>query len=192
MGPDLMAQGGRYGYALHAAASKNRTERVHQLLDLGVEIEARGDNGDTPLYAAAYQGHDQTVQVLLDRGADVEALGGGHWTALEAAASKRHWRIMQRLLDNGADGNVQGVEYACITVTASITTHRLLLPLSDSIGQLKQRISQEIPSVTEILIADSTRSVQLKYDGRVLDNNSRSCMQEGLRHNGHVFCLFEN
>ena len=191
-GADPRAPGGRYGYALHAAASKGHTEMVQQLLDRGVEIETRGDNGDTPLYAAAYQGHDQTVQLLLDRGADIEALGGGHWTAFEAAASKRHWRIMQRLLDNGADGNFQGVEYASITVTASNTTHSLLLPLSDSIGQLKQRIFQEIPLVTETLAADSTRSVQLKYDGKVLDNDSRSCMQEGLRHNSHVFCLFEN
>lgn len=87
---------------------------------------------------------------------------------------------------------VQGVEYASIIVTASKTNHSLLLRLSDSIGRLKQRVIQEIPSVMDTLAADSTRSVQLMFHGKVLDNESLSCMQEGLKHNSHVFCLLED
>lgn len=84
------------------------------------------------------------------------------------------------------------MEYASITVIAADMDYSLLLRLSDSIGQLKQRVIQEIPSVAETLAADSNVSVQLGYDGRVPGNESRSCMQEGLRHHSHVFHLFEN
>lgn len=79
-----------------------------------------------------------------------------------------------------------------MTVIAANTDHSLLLRLSDSIGQLKQRVIQEMPSVTETLAADSNISVQLGYDGKVPGNESRSCMQEGLKHHSHMFRLFEN
>lgn len=82
------------------------------------------------------------------------------------------------------------MEYASITVIAADTDYSLLPRLSDFIGQLKQRVIQEKSSVPETLAAGSNVSVQLGYDGKVPGNESRSCMQEGLRHHSHVFHPF--
>lgn len=79
-----------------------------------------------------------------------------------------------------------------ITVTIFDADHNLLLRLSDSIGQLKQRIVGEIPPVTETLAADPAQALMLKYDDRILQNENHSCKQEGLKQGSRVLCLLEN
>ncbi|KAK4117923.1 hypothetical protein N657DRAFT_584570, partial [Parathielavia appendiculata] len=52
-GADVNAQGGQYGTALQAAASKGEMEIVRLLLDNGADVNAQGGEYGTALQAAA-------------------------------------------------------------------------------------------------------------------------------------------
>ena len=162
------------------------------LLDRGADVNAQGGVYGNALCAAVYQGYESIARLLLGRRADLNAQSRINGNASHVAVSKGHWGILQVLLETGADGNVQGVEYAVITVTIFDTDHKLLLRLSDSIGQLKQMIIEALPPVKENLAADPTQALMLKSNDRILQNESHSCKQEELRQGSRVLCLFEN
>jgi ankyrin repeat protein len=68
------------------AARNGRTDRVHALLDAGVDIEHRGDDSRTALMCAAEFGQASVVQELLGCGAAVDAVDTEGNTALLLAA----------------------------------------------------------------------------------------------------------
>ena len=96
---------------LQAAVHVSRVEDIHQLLDMGADVNAQGGVFGNALHAAACCGKVKVVQLLLDKGADVNAQGGEYGNALQAAANSSNVGVVQLLLDKGADVNAQGGEF---------------------------------------------------------------------------------
>ncbi|GKZ51259.1 hypothetical protein AbraIFM66951_005306 [Aspergillus brasiliensis] len=71
-GADILSHG-RYGSALHAAATYNREETVRSLLKHGASVSATDNHGRTPLYIAAWFGNHATAQILIDSGAEISS-----------------------------------------------------------------------------------------------------------------------
>jgi ankyrin repeat protein len=70
-GADVNAQGGKYGNALQAAASKGNEAVVRLLVDseADVNVNAQGGEYANALQAAAFLGNEAVVCLLVDCGA---------------------------------------------------------------------------------------------------------------------------
>ena len=145
---DVNAQGGYFGNALQAAASRDDgvapKEFTQMLLDAGADVNAQGGYYGNALQAAAAaaafaglftNAAKDVVQMLLDAGADVNAQGGYFGSALQAAAAAAAppgatqmyvftdsaKDVVQMLLDAGADVNAQGGYYGNALQAAAIS-----------------------------------------------------------------------
>ncbi|KAJ5062029.1 heterokaryon incompatibility protein-domain-containing protein [Bipolaris maydis] len=124
---DVNAQGGEYGNALQAAASRSSNEEIVKiLLNAGADVNAQGGYYGNALQSASATSRSkyrvrskETVKMLLDAGADVNAQGGYYGNALQAAAYNGWYGIVEGLLDAGADVNAQGGEYGNALQAAS-------------------------------------------------------------------------
>ena len=87
------------------AAFKGETEKVIQLLNEGVNIEAKASDEGTPLMYAALKGHKDTVKTLIEKGAKPNARDRNRCTALMEAASGGYVEVVKVLLKAGADPN---------------------------------------------------------------------------------------
>ena len=92
---EQMFQNGEYDFTycselglnvLHYTALTGNLERVKELLELGVDINAKGINGMTLLHSAALSGNLEIVQWLVEQGLDVNARIIVGSTALHYAA----------------------------------------------------------------------------------------------------------
>ena len=128
-GADVNAQGGKYGNALHAAASWGRLEVVQLFLAKGANVNAQGGEYGNALQAAALWGKLGVVQLLLDKGANVNAQGGEYGNALQAAAYGGHLEIAQLLLDKEANVNAQGGKYGNALNAAEYWGHSEMVQL---------------------------------------------------------------
>ena len=81
-------------YDLVNAATLGNIERVRNLLNNGVDINASTYYGDTALMAASNWGHIDTVQLLLDRGADINIENDRRLTASTLALMNEHYDIV--------------------------------------------------------------------------------------------------
>ncbi|MGC6426307.1 MAG: acyltransferase family protein [Akkermansiaceae bacterium] len=61
------------------------TQKVRELIDEGVDLEATGETGETALISAAFLGRVESVEMLLEAGADIEASDHHGTTPLKAA-----------------------------------------------------------------------------------------------------------
>lgn len=87
------------------AAFNGETEKVIQLLNECVNIEAKASDEGTPLMYAALKGHEDTVKVLIEKGAKPNARNKNRCTALMEAASSGYVDVVKILLKAGADPN---------------------------------------------------------------------------------------
>ena len=104
---DVNADGGKFGYALQAAAAEGYAAVVRLLLQSGAQVNAQGGKYNTALLAACSQEHEDVVKVLLEYGADanVHDYQQGYEfeaTALQAASSVGNEAIVRLLLASGA------------------------------------------------------------------------------------------
>jgi len=81
-------------YDLVNAATLGHIERVRNLLNDGVNINASTYYGDTALMTASNWGHIDTVQLLLDRGADINIENDRRLTASTLALMNEHYDIV--------------------------------------------------------------------------------------------------
>jgi outer membrane protein assembly factor BamB len=87
-----------------AARSGNR-ERVAQLLDAGVDVNAKARYDATALMFASDRGHLDIVRLLVERGADVNVADTFYkFTALGMALGSGHRDVAKYLLQHGAKG----------------------------------------------------------------------------------------
>lgn len=107
-GVEVNIKGGRYGYALVAAASKGHETMVRVLLENGAEVDAGGGDTGTALQWAAVRGNEAIVRLLLENGAEVNAGDGDRGTALHLAAVGFSEAIVRLLLENGAEVDAGG------------------------------------------------------------------------------------
>jgi len=105
------AQGGNHSEIVHlltgvehllVASGKGELERVKELLDQGITVNARGFDGRTALMEASYGGHAEVVKVLLAAGADVTPRKDDGATALSFAEGGRYTDIVGLLRSAGA------------------------------------------------------------------------------------------
>ncbi|KAF5267455.1 hypothetical protein FOXYS1_1652 [Fusarium oxysporum] len=98
--------------SLVAAAKKNDSTTVADLLDRNVQIDGK-HGGWTALGYAAYSGHLDTVRVLLLRGADMDirmdvgfGVLPGDGSAINWAACGGYLDVVKLLLERGAKANI--------------------------------------------------------------------------------------
>ena len=96
---DVNAQGGEYGNALQAAATRSNEGIVALLLEKGANVNAQGGEYGNALQAAATGPHEGIVALLLENGADVNALGEN---ALRSAAKAGSMQLVNLLAEHGA------------------------------------------------------------------------------------------
>jgi len=87
------------------ASFNGETEKVIQLLNEGVNIEAKASDEGTPLMYAALKGHADVVKALIEKGAKPNARDSNRCTALMEAASGGYVEVVKILLKAGADPN---------------------------------------------------------------------------------------
>ena len=87
------------------AAFKGETEKVIQLLNEGVNIDAGASDEGTPLMYAALKGHVDVVKALISKGAKPNARNNNRCTALMEAAYGGYADVVKILLKAGADPN---------------------------------------------------------------------------------------
>ena len=87
------------------AAKRGDLVAVHQLVEIGVNVDSRsGYYKTTPLIAASQRGHKDVVSFLIKNGADVNLKDAtdGNRTALDYATYNCHKDIIRTLIKNGA------------------------------------------------------------------------------------------
>lgn len=92
-GPDL----------LHEAAMKGDLDRIVELLDAGVPIDAADSDGRTALRFAAVGGHRSVVEYLVSHGAAIDAADESGQTPLHVVSQDGLAGMVQLLLSLGAD-----------------------------------------------------------------------------------------
>jgi hypothetical protein len=102
------------GNALHRAVHFGEADKITELMQAGLDVEARNGRGFTPLHEAIWGGKQEIVKLLLDGGANVNApinTQGLDWAPLHEAARFGFNGIIDLLLEKGADintGNTMG------------------------------------------------------------------------------------
>jgi ankyrin repeat protein len=119
-GADANARGGRYDYALVAAANKGHIDVVQVLLWNGAEIDAQSEKYGSALLVAALHGHDKMISVLLQAGADINAKDRMYGDALTAASYMGNTAIVKMLLEQGAEINAQSEEFGNALAAAAL------------------------------------------------------------------------
>lgn len=76
---------------------------VHDLLEMGADIEAQDIQEQTPLHYAAKSGYAATVRLLLENGADIKLQDTIGRTPLHLATENNKVETAQQLLEKGAD-----------------------------------------------------------------------------------------
>ncbi len=89
---------------IHEAAFAGDTQRVQQLLDEGVDVNAADDVG-TALQMALFANQIEMVYLLLEAGAEPN-IGGPTGTPLQMAVASGNIEIVRSLLEHGADPNM--------------------------------------------------------------------------------------
>jgi len=93
---------------LHDAAERGDVNRVKQLLNAGVDVNAKNnDYGSTALIVTSTVGHTEVVKILLEKGADVNSENKYGDTALMGAAAAGQTKIVKALLQKGANVNTK-------------------------------------------------------------------------------------
>ena len=102
---------------IHDAAIDGDLERVRELLDQGVSVDAADDSG-TPLQWALFGNQTGVVRLLLENGANPNVQGAGG-SPLIQASTNGDIEAIRLLLEHGADPNA-GEDRTPLTVAAQM------------------------------------------------------------------------
>lgn len=100
----------RCSLALYYAAKANNVDTIHELVDLGANVDTRRSGGNTNLHCTATRGADRATEALLLSGADLETKNNLGATALHRACSFSQSNTVQLLLRWGADETATTVD----------------------------------------------------------------------------------
>jgi hypothetical protein len=89
------------------AAKTGDIQRVKELVESGVDINAASENGETPLIIAASNNHTDIVRSLLEAGADINIRRRDGMTALICASIFGHTEIVKALLEYRPDVDIE-------------------------------------------------------------------------------------
>jgi ankyrin repeat protein len=102
----LFGSQGAAAAPLHEAAKAGDIDRVQQLINEGVNLDAKAGSG-TALHWAILKGHDGVAARLIEQGASVDIITSALGAPLHVAASKNNTAITLLLLEHGANPNVR-------------------------------------------------------------------------------------
>lgn len=119
-GEDVRAKGGRFRYALQAAALKGSPNSVLLLIRKGADVNAKGGRHHTALQAACAASNEKVVKLLLRHGANVNARGGRHGSPLQAACVFGRPSTVRLLLQSGGDVDAEGGLYGTSLQAAAL------------------------------------------------------------------------
>ncbi|PHR56201.1 MAG: hypothetical protein COA44_08915 [Arcobacter sp.] len=83
-----------YATPLHKAVQAINEEKVHSLINAGLDINAKDAHFKTPLHYAASIGRYSLVKYLVEHGANVHIKGINHKTALVYAIEKNRIKVI--------------------------------------------------------------------------------------------------
>lgn len=96
--------------ALIRASDLGQTRKVHQLLQMGANVNAMGSDGSTALSMASNFDDAELVGMLLTAGAKVDSRDDEGSTPLMVAAYNGNAEVVQLLLEANADINAENEE----------------------------------------------------------------------------------
>lgn len=85
------------------AVESNDVQKIQELLQSGIDINAKDKDGWTPLMYAASKKATDIAKILIEAGADLNATDNCGWTALMDAVDRNSIDIVRLLIDAGAD-----------------------------------------------------------------------------------------
>jgi uncharacterized protein len=109
-------------------ARAGATDRLGELLDLGVPVNLTNSSGDTLLILAAYHRQPAACALLVARGADVDRVNDNGQTALAAATFRQDADVIEALLQAGADPDVGARSARIIAKFFDLPAMQELLP----------------------------------------------------------------
>lgn len=144
------------------SAAAGKTQKVLQLLNAGVNVNARLEkddselSGNTALMAAASRGHSSLVEELIKRGADVNLKHYSGKTALMSASGNGDVATIKALLRAGADVNAtvvspHGGELTPLTFTIN-TDHTQRFEVARILLEAKAQINPKGRFITSPLM----------------------------------------
>ena len=89
------------------------TERVHDLIKHGANVDTRKANGSTPLIVQSSAGNKEVVQALIEEKANVDIQDNDGWSALMVASRSGHIEIVRSLIYAGAIPDLKNKEVSC-------------------------------------------------------------------------------
>jgi hypothetical protein len=101
------------GNALHRAVQLGEADKIRELMQSALNVEAKNGRGFTPLHEAIWSGRQEIVKLLLEGGANVNApinALGLDWAPLHEAARFGFNGIIDLLLEKGADINTANTQ----------------------------------------------------------------------------------
>ncbi|KEF51944.1 uncharacterized protein A1O9_11934 [Exophiala aquamarina CBS 119918] len=125
-GADVNSYGGKYGFALQAAAVRGDHQLSRILIENGANVNNGGGYYSNALYAANVQHAYQPSQRLIKNEVDVNASEGGWGNALQAAVARGDYQLSRFLLENGANINAcRGYYGTALQAAVAIGEHQL-------------------------------------------------------------------
>ncbi len=90
------------------AIRDRETERIVDLINAGIPIDARDRHGQTALMIAARHGWGEVTDLLVDHGANLDVTAKFGLSALMLAVINRHPAVVETLVNAGADVALRG------------------------------------------------------------------------------------
>ena len=166
----LPALAGEQADALHNAARAGELEKVRQLLDAGVPVDAVNEYDVTALMYAAGWDHPDVVRLLIERGADLDHRDNLYRAnAMTWASQRGHSDVILLLVEHGesakeailtavANGDVEtvkaligAVELSAETLTAVLS--RAKLDGAEEVAAVLQAAGVELPPASTYKIS---------------------------------------
>ncbi len=161
--------------ALHAAARAGAIERVRELLDSGVPVNAENEYGTTALFFAADRGHLDLVLLLLERGADPDLSDRFYGaTPMVWALTNEHTDVAALLLRHGASGAIDALFDAIRNNNAELAAAALSagpLGRADRDRALELAEQLERPSMVAVLRDAAVAEVDDTEDGYAIESS---------------------
>ncbi|KAI1389626.1 ankyrin repeat and SOCS box protein 7 [Hypoxylon trugodes] len=126
-GLEFGSAGGRFGFPLQAAVTRNHEDLVKYLLNRNVDVSQKGGQFGASIVAGAAMASPRIVQIILSAGADVTAVDESRYTALHHAVKRGNLEIVKLLLDYGGDVNAVAADNATAVSLACSYGHKDVL-----------------------------------------------------------------